>query len=500
MSNLANLLLDTVRRHPERPAIRLDDTAMDYATLCDAAQRAAALLRAHGVMPGDRVGLVLPNVPAFPVMFYGAMIAGAVVVPMNPLLKAREVEYYLTDSGARVIVAGQEMADAARAGATAVGAEALVVGPTGLDLLPDHRAELTERADSDTAVILYTSGTTGQPKGAELTHANLSSNARTWAETLIETVPDDVFVGCLPLFHSFGLTVGLNATVFAGACLTLVPRFDPERVLALIERDRATVFAGVPTMFIGMLHAPNRSAYDAASLRVCLTGGASMPLEVLRGFEEAFGCIVLESYGCSETSPTASSNYPGRPRKPGSIGIPVRGVEFRLLDDDSGAEITAAGEVGEIAIKGENVMKGYWGRPEATAEAIVDGWFRTGDLARRDEDGYYYIVDRKKQLIIRGGYNVYPREIEEVLHEHPAVAEVAVIGIEHPSLGQEIGAAIALKPGATADVEELREFAKARVAAYKYPRHIWLVDSVPKGPTGKILHREIQPPVDLLSP
>jgi long-chain acyl-CoA synthetase len=220
-----------------------------------------------------------------------------------------------------------------------------------------------------------------------------------------------------------------------------------------------------------------------------------MPVEILRGFEEKFGCIILEGYGLSETSPVASFNHPDKVRKPGSIGTPVEGVEMRLVGND-GADVPA-GEVGEIAIRGHNVMKGYWGRPEATAEAIPDGWFRTGDLARVDEDGYYYIVDRKKEMIIRGGYNVYPREIEEVLHEHPAVAEVAVIGIPHPELGEEVGAAVALKPGGEATPEELRAFAKERVAAYKYPRHVWLVAELPKGPTGKILRRSVRPPEEL---
>jgi long-chain acyl-CoA synthetase len=302
-------------------------------------------------------------------------------------------------------------------------------------------------------------------------------------------------MGCLPLFHVFGLTCGLNATVTAGGTLTLLPRFDPGKALEIIERDAVTIFEGVPTMYAAMLHHPNAEASRAASLRLCVSGGAAMPVEILRGFEAKFGCIILEGYGLSETSPVASFNHPHKERKPGSVGTPVEGVEMRLVGD--GGATVPAGEVGEIAIRGHNVMKGYWGRPEATAEAIPDGWFRTGDLARIDEDGYYFIVDRKKELIIRGGYNVYPREIEEVLHEHPAVAEAAVIGIPHPDLGEEVGAAVALKPGAEATPEELRAFAKERVAAYKYPRHVWLVAELPKGPTGKILRRSVSPPEDL---
>jgi long-chain acyl-CoA synthetase len=348
------------------------------------------------------------------------------------------------------------------------------------------------REGSDTAVILYTSGTTGQPKGAELTHDSLGSNARTTEETLLDGSPDDVIMGCLPLFHVFGLTCSLNAGVLAGSCLTLLPRFDGAKALSIVQRDSVTVFQGVPTMFSAMLHAPDRDQYDVSSLRLCVSGGSAMPVEVLRSFEETFSCTILEGYGLSETSPVASFNHPHAQRKPGSIGTPIRGVEMRLVDDD-GRDVPS-GEVGEIAIRGENVMKGYWGREEETAKAIPDGWFRTGDLARLDEDGYYFIVDRKKEMIIRGGYNVYPREIEEALYEHPAVAEVACIGIPHPDLGEEVAAAVALKPGASAEVDELREFAKARVAAYKYPRHLWLVDELPKGPTGKILRRSVQVP------
>jgi long-chain acyl-CoA synthetase len=309
-----------------------------------------------------------------------------------------------------------------------------------------------------------------------------------------------VVMGCLPLFHVFGLTCGLNATVTAGSTLTLLPRFDAGKALGIIQRDRVTIFEGVPTMYAAMLHYTGERP-DVSSLRLCVSGGAAMPVEVLRGFEEAFGCIILEGYGLSETSPVASFNHPDKVRKPGSIGTPIAGVEMRLIDAD-GADVPA-GEVGEIAIRGHNVMKGYWSRPDATAEAMVGageaggGWFRTGDLARVDEDGYYYIVDRKKDLIIRGGYNVYPREIEEVLYEHPDVAEVAVIGIPHDDLGEEVGAAVKLKPGATATPASLRAFVRERVAAYKYPRHVWIVDDLPKGPTGKILRRDVQPPEDL---
>jgi long-chain acyl-CoA synthetase len=417
------------------------------------------------------------------------------VVPMNPLLKSREVAYYLGDSGAKVLFAWHGAAGEAAKGAADTGARVVDVADPLLTLADQDPAQVTaDRGDDDDAVILYTSGTTGRPKGAELTHANLTRNAELTATTLLKSGTADVVMGCLPLFHVFGLTCGLNATIASGSTLTLLPRFDPGKALEIIQRDRVTIFEGVPTMYAAMLHHTGERP-DVSSLRLCVSGGAAMPVEVLRGFEDAFGCVILEGYGLSETSPVASFNHPDKVRKPGSIGTPIAGVEMRLIDAD-GADVPP-GEVGEIAIRGHNVMKGYWGRPDATAEAIQDGWFRTGDLARVDEDGYYYIVDRKKDLIIRGGYNVYPREIEEVLYEHPDVAEAAVIGIPHPELGEDVGAAVKLKPGGTATPADLRAFARERVAAYKYPRHIWIVDDLPKGPTGKILRREVQPPQDL---
>jgi long-chain acyl-CoA synthetase len=495
MANLASNLVEATGMYRGRVAVRLDDLALTYGDLDERAARAAGLLAARGVRPGDRVGLMLPNVVEFPVLYYGVLRAGAVVVPMNPLLKAREVEYYLGDSGASLIFAWHAVAAEAAKGAEAAGAGFVAVEPGAFDRLLDESPPVTEvsgRADDDTAVILYTSGTTGRPKGAELTHANLSRNAAVTATTLLRLEPDDVVMGCLPLFHSFGQTCGLNAVVGSGASLTLLARFDPGKALEVVERDRVTVFEGVPTMYVAMLNHPGRGAVDVGSLRLCVSGGAALPVEVLRGFEDAFGCVILEGYGLSETSPVASFNHPDQVRKPGSIGTPIQGVEMRLVE--GAGDDVPPGEVGEIAIRGHNIMKGYWRRDDATREAIPDGWFRSGDLARQDGDGYFFIVDRKKDLIIRGGYNVYPREVEEVLYEHPAVAEAAVIGMPHPTHGEEVGAAVVLKPGAVATPEELQAFCKERVAAYKYPRHVWLEAALPKTATGKLLRREVAPP------
>jgi long-chain acyl-CoA synthetase len=493
--NLAEALTESVARDRDRAALRLDDAQLTYAQLDDASARLAGLLRSRGLEPRDRVGIMLPNVPYFPIAYYGVLRAGGVVVPMNVLLKRREVDFYLGDPEAKLCFAWHGFAEEAEAGAAQAGADVIVVEPGEFEALlaetePD--AEVADRAEDDTAVLLYTSGTTGTPKGAELTHSNLATNVESCLK-LFETSSDDVVLGALPLFHSFGQTCGLNASIRAGACLALIPRFDAGKALGLIEGDRVTVFQGVPTMYAAMLAHPERESFDVSTLRICVSGGAAMPLEVMRGFEEAFGCVVIEGYGLSETSPVASFNHPDRERKPGSIGTPIEGVEMKVVDEQR--DEVPQGEVGEVAIRGHNIMKGYWRNPEATAAAIdADGWFYTGDMARVDEDGYFFIVDRKKELIIRGGYNVYPREIEEVLYEHPAVAEAAVIGMPHDELGEEVGAAVALKDGAECSEEELREYVKGQVAAYKYPRRVWFVDELPKGPTGKILKREIETP------
>jgi long-chain acyl-CoA synthetase len=490
--NLAGILTETAAKHGDRTAFKLDDIELSYAMLEGASTHIAGLLKERGLEPGDRVGLMLPNVPYFPVIYYGILRAGGVVVPMNVLLKGREVGFYLGDSGARFLFVWHDFAEAAADADAGV----IAVKPGEFEQLvgsqePD--TEVADRAADDTAVILYTSGTTGKPKGAELTHSNLRMNCTVSARILGDFSPEDVLLGALPLFHSFGQTCTMNCAVLTGACVTMLPRFDPEKALEIIERDRVTIFQGVPTMYNAMVHANRADSTDASCLRICNSGGAAIPVELIRGFEEKFGCAILEGYGLSETSPVASFNHLDRGRKPGSIGTPIEGVEMQVWDDD-GNEVPH-GEVGEIVIRGHNIMKGYWERPEATAEAIDgDGWFRTGDMARMDEDGYFFIVDRKKDLIIRGGYNVYPREIEEVLYEHPAIQEAAVVGVPDEQLGEEVGAVIVLRKGESLEAEEIKAFVKDQVASYKYPRKIWFADELPKGPTGKILKREIAVP------
>src|SRR4051794_2185352 len=495
--NLASFVTDSAERFGDRPALKLDDTIVTYDMLVEGSARVAGLLENKGFEKGDRVGIMLPNVPYFAVAYYGVLRAGGVVVPMNVLLKGREVSFYLEDPGAKVLFAWGDFEEAASTGAEKAGAELIPVRPGEFEkLLADAEADhdVADVDGDDTAVILYTSGTTGTPKGAELTHANLKTNAELTADTIAELTEEDVVLGALPLFHSFGQTCGLNASMYKGACLTMIPRFEPAKAMEILERDKVTIFQGVPTMYVALLNLPDDQIKDTSSLRVCCSGGSAMPVEVLKGFEERFGCTVLEGYGLSETSPVASFNHPDRERKPGSIGTPIKGVEMKLVADE-GNDVEGTDEVGEIAIKGHNIMKGYWNRQDATDEVLDDdGWFRTGDMGKRDDEGYYFIVDRKKEMIIRGGYNVYPREIEEVLYEHPAVAEAAVVGVPDEKMGEEVGAAVVLKEGKEVDADELRSFVKEQVASYKYPRKIWFPDELPKGPTGKILKREVEVP------
>ncbi|MEV4420882.1 long-chain fatty acid--CoA ligase [Patulibacter sp. NPDC049589] len=496
-ANLATLLTTTAAKFPERIAIRLDDAAVPYAALEAGSQRVAGLLKDLGVQAGDRVGIMLPNTPHFPLAYYGALRLGAVVVPMNPLLSKREVAYYLDDSGAKLLLAWHGFAESAQGGAEAaeIDAQVLLVEPQDIAQKVGAATPIEEVAHKDgddTAVVLYTSGTTGRPKGAELTHHSIGSNVQA-SIGLFNPSEEDVFFGGLPFFHVFGQTCTLNVSVACGSEVTLLPRFDPTTALEIVQRDGVTIFMGVPTMHGALLHHPKRGDYDTSSLRLFVSGGSALPVEVLKGIKETFGTPILEGYGLSETSPVASFSRADLPMKPGSIGVAIDGVQLRLVDEEG--KVLGVDEVGELQIKGPNVMKGYWKNPEATAKAIsADGWFSSGDMAKRDEDDFYFIVDRKKDLIIRGGYNVYPREIEEVLYEHPAVSEAAVIGVKHEDLGEEIAAAVALKEGQSVTADELQAFVKGQVAAYKYPRHVWIVDALPKGPTGKILKREIEVP------
>ena len=509
MLNLATIIRQSALQHPVRSALIAAERSLTYRELDERARRFAGELARLGIHRGQHVAILLPNVPEFSVAYFGILYMGATVVPLNTLLTADEIAWHLDDSDAVALVAWEPAMTAAVAAMNRVDAcRCLILAGESPDAGPApagaHRmsawlsgarqdgcvTELPDTRPDDTAVILYTSGTTGRPKGAELTHFNLFSNADHLGR-ILSFDHETTGLCVLPLFHSFGQTAMQNAVLLGSGTLILMARFAPAEALRLMTRHRVTWFAGVPTMYFAMLHEAATEVADLTSLRACLSGGAPMPVEVIKAWKERFDVTIRESYGLSETSPVASINPLERPCKPGSIGTPIARVEFRLIDAEDGV-VTQPGIPGEICIKGYNVTKGYYKRPEATAEAIRDGWFRTGDVAVVDEDGYYFIVDRKKDMIIRGGFNVYPREIEEVLYAHPVVAEAAVIGVRHERHGEEVKAIIACKPGRTATAEEIIAYCRERLASYKYPRLVEFRDALPKGPTGKILKREMR--------
>jgi long-chain acyl-CoA synthetase len=506
MLNLAMLLEGSARRTPTKPAVILDSIRLNYAELNGAANKIANGLVKLGVQPGDKVALMLPNTPHFVMCYYGILKTGATVVPLNVLFKQHEVQYHLEDSDSVALIAWEGfLGDAAPGFRQAQTCRNLIVAqaPGSTTELPEGalplNALLAEGAPvfdtvqtmpDDTAVILYTSGTTGRPKGAELSHFNMFFNAYIGAEKVLQTDENAVGLAVLPLFHSFGQTCVMNALLYAGGTITMLPRFEPQKAMEVMARDKVTYFAGVPTMYFYLLNHPEADKYDLSSLERCCSGGSAMPVEVMHAFNKKHNVKILEGYGLSETSPVASFNHLDREPKPGSIGTPIWGVEMRCVDAEG--RDAPAGELGEIVIRGHNVMKGYYKRPEATEESVRGGWFYTGDIAYKDEDGYYFIKDRVKDMILRGGFNVYPREIEEVLYGHPAVAEAAVIGMPDQALGEEVKAVVALKPNQTASESEIIEYCKERLAAYKYPRSIEFRDTLPKTATGKILKRELK--------
>ena len=494
--NLGTILSASAEKAPDNIALRIEDVSISYGQLHRAAAGIAAGLRERGIQPGDKVALLVPNVPEFTMAYFGILYAGATVVPINVLAAAPEVAYFLEDSGSRLLIVHPLFEKPGRAGAGEREVPVITAGGEG----PDSLAALAASEPVDgphatgadsTAVILYTSGTTGHPKGAELTHSNLFLNCAVVVPRLVEIKPEELrALATLPLFHSFGQTVIQNATLAAGGSISLLPRFEPEAAFKIIESDGITLFAGVPTMYFALLHFPGADAHDISSLSLCMTGGAPMPVEVMNSWEEKYRVPILEGFGLSETSPIASFGVMDKPRKAGSIGYPVWGVDLAIMDEDDKPQ--PDNERGEICIRGHNIMSGYLNRPEATKEAMKNGWFHSGDIGYRDGDGCYWIVDRKKDMILRGGFNVYPREVEEVLYQHEAIVEAAVVGIEHESHGEEVKAVIALAAGAEISEAEVIAFCKERLAAYKYPRSVEIIDELPKGPTGKILKRELR--------
>ncbi|MEV5516040.1 long-chain fatty acid--CoA ligase [Streptomyces flaveolus] len=493
--SVAAILAENARRRPDKEALVEGDLRLTFAEVWQRARAQAGALAELGVRPGDRVALMAPNTADFPQAYYAIAAAGAVVVPVHLLLSPAEVGHVLTDSGAGLLLVHPAQAETGAAAAREAGVRVVVLGDELGKLAADAEplpSYVTRDAD-DPAVVFYTSGTTGVPKGAVLSHFNLVMNATVNAFDANDIRPDDIALGALPLFHAFGQTVSLNSTWRAGATLVLLPRFDAARAIELMVREKVNTFHGVPTMFVA-LAAAAAEAGALPELRVCISGGASLPVAVLERFEEAFGAKIYEGYGLSETSPAAAVNQPVFGAKPGTIGHPLWGVDVEIAraETEDRVELLPPGELGEVVVRGHNVFSGYLGRPEATAEALVDGWFRTGDLGTKDDEGFLRIVDRKKDVVIRGGYNVYPREVEEVLMRHPGIAQVAVIGLPDELHGEEVCAVVVPAPGATPDGAEITEWSKQHLGKYKYPRRVEFTDALPLGPSMKVLKRELR--------
>ncbi len=496
--NIAQLLNDSAARRPDHPALRCADITWTFAELNARVDRLAWSLAGLGLRAGQTCVLMMPNSPEWVLCYYALAKLGAVVVPVNFLYRTGELSHIFKDSGARAFIghsdylqyAGKVLDELPQIDIRVAQGQP-VPGYRSLDsllgaekgLFPTHPA-----ADDDTWAIIYTSGTTGLAKGAMLTHANLVSNASTLA-TMRHNEPHYVVLGVLPLFHIYGQTSSLNTSLALGITLRLYAHFEAEQILAALEEEEAAVFIGVPTMYNRLVELGAAKPPRQGSLKYCISGGASLPVEILRRFQEIYGATIYEGYGLTECSPVCVENPFGQPTKHGSIGKPIPGFSARIVNElDQDVE---QGQVGELIVKGPGVMKGYLNQPEASQAALRGGWLHTGDLARMDQDGYIFIVDRKKDMIIRGGYNVYPREIEEILYQHPAVLEVAVVGMAHPDLGEEVCAVVVPREGVSVTPDELKNFVKERVAPYKYPRQVRLAAELPKTVTGKILKRNI---------
>ena len=515
MTNLVRTIESVVESQPDRPAVVYEDHELSYGEFWAQTGQFAAALREHGAEPGDRVALYLPNLPQFVVAFHGALRAGCAVVPMNPQYKSREISHLLSDSGATTVVALADVVpfvedvwdDTSVERVVTVGGDT-ETGTPFREFLTEGDDSVAERADDDVAVQPYTSGTTGKPKGVQLTHRNLTSNAEQSIGIVEGDVqPEDRKIGVLPLFHIYGMTVTMNAALFAGAAFYPLPTWDAQEAMALVADADLTLFDGVPAMYNDVINQPNAEEFDLSSLRQCTVGGSGIPIEVLRRFEELYPVKIYEGYGLTETSPVTHFNSPNWGRRVGSIGKPLEGIDARIVtedfedvppietgpvdeDDADMDEIT-----GELVVAGPNVMKGYSGLPEANEEAFTERagkrWFHTGDLGYHDEDGYFYVVDRKKHMINTAGYNVYPREVEELLFEHDAVADVAVAGIPDDRRGETVKAFVVTAPDADVTEDELKQFCLERLAEYKHPREIEFVDELPRTTTGKVQKFEL---------
>lgn len=502
-ASVASILKESADRHPDEIAIVVGPTHTTYAQLWAETRAYAGALRAKGVTDGSRVAMLIPNVADFPRVYYAVLALGGIAVPIHALLKQHEIEYVLRDSGATMLVCAAPLLAEGAAGAGLAGVDVVtVLAPaemhTGFDRL-EALAEAAEPIDTyvprdpfDTATILYTSGTTGKPKGAEGSHFSLLEQVNVLLLSTFDMTTGDRVLGALPLFHTFGQTCTMNVAFRAGATVVMVPKFDGDTALRVMVDEKCDIFMGVPTMYMALLDAATRSD-DRPTLKYAISGGAALPVAIIDRFRSVYGAEIHEGYGLTETSPVATFNHVGRPTRAGTIGTAIWGVDVEIADQSVEDRIVLmpSGSIGELVVRGHNLMTGYLNRPEETAKALVDGWFRTGDLGTKADDGYITIVDRTKDMIIRNGYNVYPRQVEEVLASHPDVMMAAVFGVPHESHGQEIEAAVVLRPGSTATPDELIAFVSDEIAAYKYPRVVHLVESLPLGPSGKILKREL---------
>ncbi|WP_026924185.1 AMP-binding protein [Glycomyces arizonensis] len=505
--SIASILAETARRAPDRPALHFMGRTITYGALWDQTRAYAGALAARGIGPGSRVAMIVPNVPDFPRVYYAALALGAVVVPIHLLFKADEIAFVLQDAEADLAVAAAPvLAEAAPAAARAGVPLVTVLAPEGLEVGGSPVARLEAEAAAATpiarqapvgplaaATVLYTSGTTGTPKGAVGSHLAMVEQVHCSLIDSFDMRPDDVIYGGLPFFHSFGQMAVLNIAFRVGASIILLPKFDPDEALELLVRHQATLFTAVPTNFAGMVAAAARKA-ERPPLRYAVSGGAALPPALLEAFEQAYGAEVHEGYGLTETSPSCTFNTVFEPIRPGTVGRPMWGVDVAVAEAETEGRIELIdepGTLGEIVVRGHNLMKGYLGRPDASEAAVVDGWFRTGDLGTVDAEGIVTVVDRKKDMIIRNGYNVYPSEVEAVLARYPGVAIAAVFGLPHETHGQEVHAAVVPAEGATVDAEAVVAHMKAKVAAYKYPRVVHVVDELPIGASGKVLKREL---------
>jgi long-chain acyl-CoA synthetase len=528
-ASLAGLLDDAARDFPHAPALHFEGRTISYAQLAEQARRFAGALVGLGVGKGTRVGLILPNCPQAVVALFGALRLGATVVQNNPLYTERELGHQLADAGAEVVVCLDLVYERVKAlrGQTAIRE---VIVTSILDELPAVKRALAPYTrkgkaaiaslakdepvrrwrellgsaqqgpeapaevdpDRDLALLQYTGGTTGVSKGVMLTHANLRANVEQVRAWFPDADPGrEIMMAVLPFFHVYGLTVCLLLGIRIGAALVLLPRFDLDGVLSAVDRYRPTLFPGVPTMYVAINNAVEKGGHDLSSIKACLSGAAPLPMEVAERFERFSGGRLVEGYGLSESSPVAIANPIYGKRKAGTIGMPLPDTLARVADPVDPAKTMPVGEPGELALAGPQVMRGYWNRPDETAQVLKDGWLLTGDMAVMDEEGYFSIVDRKKDLIIAGGYNVYPREVEEILYEHPKVLEVCVAGVPDSYRGEIVKAFVVLRSGEQATQDEVREFAKARLAAYKVPRSVEFRDELPKTLIGKVLRRAL---------